>query len=85
MDRTMQNKGGCTIITFYNGSLPFLGVFASKTSQSSTMIAGSSVIVKMILAHFQFSTVANSVDREKLRLKTVCFMKVVKGKIHTIL
>lgn len=64
MDGSAQKKGGRPIVTFYDGSLQVLGVITLKTSQSTTLITGSSAVGEVLLLHFQFSTKAKSVEQE---------------------
>ncbi len=67
-------------MSFVNGGLPAIGLAASKTSQSTTMITGSNALGEVIPPHFQFSTNAKSEDRERIRLETVKYLKGIRGK-----
>ncbi len=60
--------------------LPVIGLAASKTSQSTTMITGSNALGEVIPPHFQFSTNAKKEDRERIWFETVKYLKRVKGK-----
>ncbi len=80
MDGKTQQRGGCPSVTFYDGSLPVLGMIVSKTSQSSTLITGSTAAGEALPPHFQFSTTAKSERCKRISLETVRFMKNVRGK-----
>ncbi len=62
MDGTKQNKEGHPLVTFYNGLVPVLRAFTSKTLQSTTMLTGNNALGDVIPPNFQFSTMAKSAD-----------------------
>ncbi len=67
-------------MTFYYGSLPVHGFIAKKTSQSTTLITGSTAAGEVLHPHFQFSTTAKSEVHAQVHLETVKFMKNVIGQ-----
>ncbi len=80
MDGSTQKKGRHPTVTFYEGLLPVYGLQTSKTSQSTTLITGSTAAGEVLPSHFQFSMTAKSEQHERVCLETVKFMKNVRRK-----
>ncbi len=64
LDGKKSQRGGRPNISFIDVGLPVIGLAASKTSQSTTMITGSKAHGEVIPPHFQFSTNAKNEDTE---------------------
>ncbi len=82
MDGSTQKKGSCPSVTLYDRSLPAHGFIASKTSQSTTLITGSTAAGEALPPHFQFSTTAKSEEHAHICLESVKFMKNVIGQFR---
>ena len=80
LDGNHCQRGGRPEVKFYDAGLPSGGVAVSKTSQSTTFIAGSNALGEAIPPHFQFSTTSKSSDTERIRLEVATFMMGVRGK-----
>ena len=83
LDGSNGNRGGRPEVTFFDPRFPQLGKGTSKSSLTTTMIAGSTAAGEPLPPHFQFQTAAQSIETEKLRMQLVGFMKSVRGKYGT--
>ncbi len=75
IDGSIQKKDGCPTVAFYDGSHLEHGLKASKSSQSTMPITGSTSAGEVLPPHFQFSTTAKSEEYEHVCLEPVKFMK----------
>ncbi len=66
MDGSCQTQGGRPTVTYFYGSLPAVGSVTSKTSQSTTLITGSTSAREILPLHFQFATNAKLEDCEQI-------------------
>mmetsp|Transcript_9909 Transcript_9909/g.21071 ORF Transcript_9909/g.21071 Transcript_9909/m.21071 type:complete len:138 (-) Transcript_9909:1134-1547(-) len=63
LDGSTQKRGGCPTVTFYNGSLPVMGMKASKSSQCSTLFTGSTLLLVRFYLHiFNFRQGQNQMN-----------------------
>ncbi len=80
MDGGTQTRSGHPTVTFFEGSIPILGMTVSKSSQSTTSITGSTAAREMLPPHIQFSSSDKSEDHVQIWLEAVQFMKDMRGK-----
>ena len=80
LDGSNGQRGGRPEAHFYSPHLLQIGKAVSKYSQTTTSIAGSIASGEAIPPHFQFSTKAKTVEKEKLRLEIVSFVPRIRGK-----
>eukprot|EP00804_Cyclotella_cryptica_P014587 CCRYP_020639-RA/>CCRYP_020639-RA protein AED:0.30 eAED:0.30 QI:0/0/0/1/0/0/3/0/271 len=83
LDRSKCNRGGRPEITFYSPNLSNLGQATIKTSVSTTMITGSTAAGEPIPPHFQFSTMAQSEDTQRVNIRMSAFFPRIKGTFGT--
>ena len=84
LDGSKGNRGGRPSVIFYDPRFPQLGKGTSKTSLTTTMIAGSTAAGEAFPPHFQFQTSAQSPDTMRLRTQMAEFFPNVRGKFgHT--
>ena len=80
VDGSQGARGGRPNVTFFDPRLPQIGRGTSKSSNTTTMVTGSTAAGEPIPPHFQFSTKAKNEDHERIRLEMVHFFRKVKGK-----
>ena len=80
LDGGLGKCGGCPSVVYVGKNLPNVGKAFSKTSITVTMITGSTAAGEAIPPHFQFSTMATSENRMRLRSELLQFMPYIKGK-----
>ena len=73
-------RGGQPEIIYFGRNLPDVGKGFSKSSNTTTMITGSSAVGEAIPPHFQFTTAAQCDETKRLRCDIQSFMPKVRGK-----
>ena len=80
LDGSSGRRGGRPSVSFFDPNLPRLGKAATKSSVTTTFISGSTAYGEALPPHFQFSTKAKTIEKERVRLEAVQFMKSVRGE-----
>ena len=83
LDGSKCNRGGRPEITFYSPNLPNLGRATCKTSMATTMITGSTAAGEPMPPHFQFLTMAQSEDTQRVNIRMSAFFPKIKGTFGT--
>ncbi len=83
LDGSKCNRGVRLEITFYSPNLPNLGRSTIKTNMATTMITGSTAAGEPILPHFQFSTMAQSEDTQRVNIRMSAYFPKIKGTFGT--
>ena len=80
LDEGSGIRGGRPEIIYFRRNLLDVGKGFSKSSNTTTMITGSSAVGEAILPHFQFTTAAQSDETKRLQCDIQSFMPKVRGK-----
>ena len=79
-DESTITQGGHPSFAFEDPRLPRTGKPTSKSSQSITMINGSTALGEALPPHFQFVCTAQSDDAMQIRDESVLYMQRIIGK-----
>ena len=80
LDGSKGARGGRPEVVFFDPRFPQLGAGTSKSSVTSTLIAGSTAAGEPVPPHFQFSSKAQTVEGERIRNEFVKHTRTTKGK-----
>ena len=75
LDGSTLTRGGRPAVVYQDHRLPQLGKSTSKTSQTTTMITGSSAWGEALPPHFQFMSSAQTEEGRQIRDECVLFTK----------